>query len=83
MKRKGNPFSIQADHNIDGQLPINMYIELDINFLGLKVPNVDFNYILYKEHQSKMPGIVDYNLIRSSLHKPLDTGTKGKVVSVV
>ena len=24
----------------DGQLPVKMYTELDINFLGLKVPNV-------------------------------------------
>ena len=24
----------------DGQLPVKMYTELDVNFLGLKVPNV-------------------------------------------
>ena len=26
----------------DGQLPMKMYTELDVNFLGLKVPNVGF-----------------------------------------
>ena len=26
----------------DGQLPMKKYIELDINFWGLKVPNVGF-----------------------------------------
>ena len=26
----------------DGQLPMKKYVELDINFLGLKVPNVGF-----------------------------------------
>ena len=45
------------------------YIELDINFLGLKVPNVGFlileepNRVLDKKHQTKMPGITGWNLI--------------------
>ena len=53
----------------DGQLPVKMYTELDINFLGLKVPNVgiliveDLSQVLDKKHQSKLPGIVGWNLI--------------------
>ena len=48
----------------DGQLPVKMYKELDINFLGLKVPNVgtlvvqDLSQVLDKNHQTKLPGIV-------------------------
>ena len=51
------------------QLPVKMYMELDINFLGLKVPNVgvlivdDLTQVLNKEHQTKLPGIVGWNLI--------------------
>ena len=47
----------------DGQLPIKMYTELDITFLGLKVPNVGMlvienpSQVLDKKHQSKVPGI--------------------------
>ena len=53
----------------DGQLPVKMYTELDINFLGLKVPNVgvlivdDPSQVLDKKHQTKLPGIVGWNLI--------------------
>ena len=53
----------------DGQLPVKMYTKLDINFLGLKVPNVgvlivdDLSQVLDKKHQSKLPGIVGWNLI--------------------
>ena len=42
----------------DGQLPVKKYIELDVNFMGLKVPNVGFliidepNRVLDKKHQS-------------------------------
>ena len=49
-----------------------MYTELDINFLGLKVPNVgvlivdDPTQVLDKKHQTKLPGIVGWNLIRVS-----------------
>ena len=41
----------------DGQLPVKMYMELDIKFLGLKVPNVgiliveDPSQVLDKKHQ--------------------------------
>ena len=43
----------------DGQLPGKMYTELDINFLGLKLPNVgilvveDLSQVLDMKHQSK------------------------------
>ena len=53
----------------DGQLPIKMYTELEIAFLGLKVPNVgmlvieDPSQVLDKKHQSKLPGIVGWNLV--------------------
>ena len=41
----------------DGQLPVKMYTELDITFLGLKVPNVGVlvvegpSQVLDKKHQ--------------------------------
>ena len=41
----------------DGQLPVKMYTELDINFLGFKVPNVgvlivdDPSQVIDKKHQ--------------------------------
>ena len=56
----------------DGQLPVKMYTEPDINFLGLKVPNVgvliidDSSQVLDKKHQTKLPGIVGWNLIWQS-----------------
>ena len=56
----------------DGQLPVKMYTELDINFLGLKVLNVgiliveDPSQVLDKKHHSKLPGIVGWNLISLS-----------------
>ena len=68
----------------DGQLPVNMYTELDINFLGLKVPNVsiliveDPSQVLHKKHQSKLPGIVGWNLIQLSCNAFVDKhGTSG------
>ena len=53
----------------DGQLPIKQYIKLDVNFMGLKVPNVRFliiaepNKVLEKKHHTKLPGIISWNLI--------------------
>ena len=53
----------------NGQLPVKMYTELDINFPGLKVTNVgvlivdDPTQVLDKKHQTKLPGIVGWNLI--------------------
>ena len=56
----------------NGQLPVKMYTELDISFLGLKVLNVgvlivdDPTQVLDKKHQTKLPGIVGWNLNRLS-----------------
>ena len=60
-------FHLMVTNN--GQLPVKMYTELDINFLGFKVPNVgvqivdDLTQVLDKKHQTKLPGIVGWNLI--------------------
>ena len=49
-------------------LLVKMYTELDINLLGLMVPNAGFfiveesNEVLDKKHQSKLPGINICNL---------------------
>ena len=54
----------------DGQLPVNLYTKLDITFSGLKVPNIsvlvveDLSQVLDKKHQSKLPGIVGWNLVQ-------------------
>ena len=53
----------------DRQMPIKMYTELDLTFLGLKLPNVGMviteepNQVLDKKHQTKLPGSVGWNLI--------------------
>ena len=68
----------------DGQLPVKMYTELDTNFVGLKVPNVgilvveDPSQVLDKKHQSKLPGIVGWNLIQLSYNAFVEKyGTSG------
>ena len=54
----------------DEQLPVKKYIELDIKFLQLKVLNVGFlileepNRVLDKKHETKLPGIIGWNLIQ-------------------
>ena len=56
----------------DGQMPIKMYTELDLTFLGLKVPKVGVliaeepNQVLDKKHQTRLPGIIGWNLIQLS-----------------
>ena len=53
----------------DGQLPVKKYIELYVNFMGLKVPSVGFliidepNKVLVKKHHTKLPGIISWNMI--------------------
>ena len=53
----------------DGQLPVTKYIELGINFMGIKVLNVGFliidepNKVLEMKHHTKLPGIISWNLI--------------------
>ena len=50
----------------DGQMPIKMYTELDLTFLGLKVPKVGVliteepNQVLDKKHQTRLPGIIGW-----------------------
>ena len=64
-----NLFKLTVANANDGQMPIKMYTELDLTFLGLKVPNVgvliaeDPNQVLDKIHQTRLPGIVEWNLI--------------------
>ena len=56
----------------DGQMPIKMYTKLDLTFLGLKVPKVGVliaqepNQVWDKKHQTRLPGIIGWNLIRLS-----------------
>ena len=53
----------------DQQMLIKMYIKLDLTFWGIKVLNVGMliaeepNQVLDKEHQTKLPGFVGWNLI--------------------
>ena len=68
----------------DWQMPIKMYMELDFTFWGLKVPNVgvliaeEVNQVLDKEHQTKLPGIVGWNLIWLSYNMFIEKyGTTG------
>ena len=69
----------------NGQLPVKMYMELDINFLGLKVLNVGIlvveevpSHVLDKKHQSKLPGIVGWNLLWLSYNAFVEKyGTSG------
>ena len=55
-----------------GQMPIKMYTELDLTFLGLKVLKVGIltaeepNQVLDKKHQTRLPGIIGWNLIQLS-----------------
>ena len=47
-----------------------MYVELDVEYLGLQVPKVRFlitqnpNKVLDPEHKTKLPRIVGWNLVR-------------------
>ena len=51
-------------------IPLSRYVELDIEFLGLKVPKVGFlitqnpNEVLDPKHKTRLPGIVEWNLVR-------------------
>ena len=54
----------------NGKLPISMYVELDLDFLGIVVPKVGVlitkepNESLESCYKSKLPGMVDWNLIK-------------------
>ena len=53
----------------DGQMPIKMYTKLDLTFLGLEVLKVGVliaeepNQVLDEKHQTRLPGIIGWNLI--------------------
>ena len=52
------------------ETPISMYVELDLDFLGIVVPKVGVlitqepNELLDTCHKTKLPGVVDWNLIK-------------------
>ena len=51
-----------------GKLPISMYVELDLEFLGIIVPKVGFlspqdpSELLDACHKTKLPGMIGWNL---------------------
>ena len=61
-------FQLTAANN--GKLPISMYMELDLDFWGIVVPKVrvlisqEPNELLETRHKTKLPGMVDWNLIK-------------------
>ena len=60
-------FQLTAANN--GKLPVSMYVELDLDFLGNVVPKVEVlitkepNELLESCHKTKLPGVVGWNLI--------------------
>ena len=62
-----NLFNLTAAN--DGQLPTRKFIKWDVNFMGLKVPNVGFlvidepNKVLEKKTHTKLSGIISWNLM--------------------
>ena len=56
----------------DEQMPIKMYTQLDLTFLGFKVQKVgvliaeELNQVLDKKHQTRLSGILGWNLIQLS-----------------
>ena len=73
-----------------GGIPLSRYVELDVEFLGLKVPRVGFlitqnpNEVLDPEHKTRLPGIVGWNLVRlaheefTKKHNPHHVGKLSK-----
>ena len=61
-------FQLTAANN--GKLPISMYVELDLDFLGIVVPKVGVlitqepSELLETCHKTRLPGIVGWNLIK-------------------
>ena len=55
-----------------GKVPRSMYVELDLDFLGIVVPKVGVlisqepNEVLDECHKTKLPGIIGQNLIKLS-----------------
>ena len=52
----------------DGKLPTSIYVELDLDFLGIVVPKVEVlitqepNELLDECHRTKLPGVISWNL---------------------
>ena len=61
-------FQLTAANN--GKLPVSMYVELDLDFLGIVVPKVGVlitkepTELLETHHKTKLPGVVGWNLIK-------------------
>ena len=61
-------FQLTAANN--GKLPVSMYVELDLDFLGIVVPKVwvlitqEPNELLDTCHKTKLPGVIGWNLIK-------------------
>ena len=61
-------FQLTADNN--GKLPISMYVELDLDFLGIVVQKVGLlitkepNELLETCHKTKLPDVVCWNLMK-------------------
>ena len=61
-------FQLTAANN--GKLPVSMYVELDLDFLGIVVPKVGVlitqepSVLLETCHETKLPGVVGWNLIK-------------------
>ena len=61
-------FQLTAANN--GKLPISMYVEFDLEFLGIVVPKVGVlitqepNELLDTCHKTKLPGMIGWNLIK-------------------
>ena len=62
------PFQLTAANH--GKLPISMYVELDLDFLGIVVPKVwvlitqEPNELFDTCHKTKLPGVIGLNLIK-------------------
>ena len=65
---KAKAHQLTADNN--GKLPVSMYVELDLDFLGIVVTKVGVlitqepNELLETCHKNKLPGVVGWNLIK-------------------
>ena len=63
-----NLFDLKGAHEDD--IPITKYFEMDVSFLGLRVPKVEFpilkdpSDLLQTKKKTKLPGIIRWNLIK-------------------
>ena len=61
-------FQLPAANN--GNLPVSMYLELDLDFWGVIVPKVGFliiqepNKLLGDCHKTKLPSVIGWNLMK-------------------